>query len=64
VIADLCKSHAKEKNELWKLQHQTRQKTVTDNNAINQHPIQASQDLYYPILVGLASTVQNKSRAI
>jgi len=30
VIADLGKSHAKEKHELWKLQHQARQKTVTD----------------------------------
>ena len=32
IIADLGKSHAKEKNELRKLQHQARQKTVTDAN--------------------------------
>ena len=32
VIADLGKSHAKGKHELRKLQHQARQKTVTDAN--------------------------------
>jgi len=30
VIADLGKSHAKEKHELRKIQHQARQKTVKD----------------------------------
>jgi len=46
MIANLVKSHAKEKNELRKLQHQARQKTVTD--AIDSSAPNASQQRSQP----------------
>jgi len=45
-MADLGKAHAKEKHELRKLQHQARQKTVTD--AIGSSAPNASQQSSLP----------------
>jgi hypothetical protein len=63
VITDLGKSHAKEKHELLKLQHQARQKTVTDAIDSSSTQPKTTKNLI-PFHVEIAWTIQNRSRAV